>query len=44
MIEGQNLFDQPGNNDLRSFKNIHKVATGQRDDYAIGCLLDYNYF
>ena len=35
MIEGQKLFDQPGNNDLRSFKNIHKVATGQRDEKTI---------
>ena len=25
-------------------KNIRKVATGQGDDYATGCLLDYTYF
>ena len=25
-------------------KNIRKIATGQGDDYATGCLLDYTYF
>ena len=24
--------------------NVRKIATGQRDDYATGCLLDYLYF
>ena len=24
--------------------NIRKIATGQGDDYATGCLLDYPYF
>ena len=24
--------------------NIRNVATGQADDYATGCLLDYTYF
>ena len=24
--------------------NIQKIATGQRDDYTTGCLLDYHYF
>ena len=23
---------------------FQKIATGQRDDYKTGCLLDYNYF
>ena len=25
-------------------KTFEKFATGQGDDYTIGCLLDYNYF
>ena len=24
--------------------NVRKIATGQRDDYVTGCLLDYLYF
>ena len=24
--------------------NVRKIATGQGDDYATGCLLDYSYF
>ena len=43
MIDGQRFFDQPINNNLRTFDNIRKIATGQGDDYATGCLLDYNY-
>ena len=37
-------FDQPINNDTKTFENIRKIATGQGDDYANGCLLDYPYF
>ena len=44
MIDGQNFFDQPVRNDLMTYDNIRKIATGQVDDYTTGCLLDYNYF
>ena len=44
MIDGQNLFDQIIRNDLMTYDNIRKIATGQGDDYTTGCLLDYNYF
>ena len=44
MIDGQNFFDQPVKNDLITYDNIRKIATGQGDDYATGFLLDYNYF
>ena len=27
-----------------TYENIRKTATGKRDDYATGCLLDYPYF
>ena len=43
-INGKNIFDQPINNDIKTYENIRKVATGQRDDYTTGCLLDYPYF
>ena len=44
MIDGQNVFDQPLKNDLRTYANIPKIAIGQGVHCATGCLLDYNYF
>ena len=44
MIDGQTVFDQTIRNNLITYDNIPKFATGQRDDYTTGCLLDYNYF
>ena len=32
MIDGKSFFDQPINNDLKTYENIRKIATGQRDD------------
>ena len=44
MIDGKNFFDQPIKNDKTTYENIRKIATGQRDDYTTGCLVDYAYF
>ena len=44
MINGENFFDQPIKNNKVTYENIRKIATGQRDDYTTGCLLDYSYF
>ena len=44
MIEERNFFNQPIKNNLRTYDNIRKITTGQEDDYATGCLLDYHYF
>ena len=44
MINGKNIFDQPVKNNLRTYDNIRKITTGQRDDYTTSCLLDYVYF
>ena len=43
MIDRPKLFDQPVRNNLITYDNIHKIATGQWDDYTDACLLDYNY-
>ena len=40
----KNFFDKPIKNDKITYNNIRKIATGQRDDYTGGCLLDYSYF
>ena len=44
MIDGKNFFDQAINNMTKTYENIRKITTGQRDDYTTGCLLDYSYF
>ena len=44
MVNGENVFDQPMKNNKVTYENIRKIATGQGDDYATGCLLDYSYF
>ena len=44
MTDVQNLFDKPVKNNLRTYDNIQQIETGSGDDYATGCLLDYNYF
>ena len=38
------FFDQPINNDTKTFENIRKIATGQGDDYTTSCLLNYPCF
>ena len=44
MINGENCFDQPIENNKVTYDNIRKIDTGQGDDYTTGCLLDYPYF
>ena len=46
IINGQwtKLFQSSSKNNLRTYKNIRKIATSQGDDYKTGCLLDYVYF
>ena len=44
MIDGQNFFDQPVKNDLRTYDNIKKTATSQGDDYPTYTSLNYFYF
>ena len=44
MINGENFFDQPIKNNKVTYDNIRKIATGQGDDNATSCLLDYPYF
>ena len=44
MVDGRTFFDQPIKNDLKTYDNIRKIATGQGDDYTTGCLLVYPYF
>ena len=43
MIYVRNFFDQATKNDLKTYGNIRKIATGQGDD-TTGCLIDDPYF
>ena len=42
-INGTNVYDQAIDSDIKRYKEIRKLATGQGDDYTTGCLLDYDY-
>ena len=44
MLNGENFFDQPVKNDMRTYDNIREMATGQGDDNTTSFLLDYVYF
>ena len=44
MIDRKNFFDQPVKSSRRTYDNIPKFTTGQRDDYNTVFLLGYNYF
>ena len=44
MMDGQNWFDQPVKNNIRTNNNILKITTGEGDDYIPVCLLFYRYF
>ena len=44
IIDGNNFFDLPVKNNMKTYDNIQKIATGQGDDDTTDCLLAYNYF
>ena len=44
LIDGRNFYDQPINDSIRKYDEIRKTTTRKGDNYATGCLLDYNYF
>ena len=43
-IDGRNFYDQPINDLIKQYGKIRKISTGQGDDCATGCLLDFAYF
>ena len=44
MIDGKAFFDQPINNDFKTYYNIQKMSTGEGDHYTTGFLFDYLHF
>ena len=44
LIDRRSFYDQPIKDLVKQYDEIRKIATGQRDNYTTGCLLDYQYF
>ena len=44
LTDGRNFYVQQINDSVRKYDEIRKIATGKGDNYATGCLLDYDYF
>ena len=42
-INDKNFYDQPINDEAKTYENICKISTDQGDDYTVGFLLDYPY-
>ena len=40
----KNFYDQPINDQIKKYDETRKIATEKGDNYATGCLLDYQYF
>ena len=43
IISGKSFYNQPIDSDIKRYKEIRKLETGQSEDYTTGCLLDYDY-
>ena len=43
-IDGRKFFNQPINNDIKTYEIIRKIITGQGDDYTAVFLLEYPYY
>ena len=43
LIDSRNFYDQPINDQIKKYNEIRKTARGKGDNYATGCLLDYQY-
>ena len=39
----KNFFDQSIDSDIKRYKEIRKLTTGQGEDYTTGCLLENEY-
>ena len=40
IINGKKFYDQPIDSNIKRYREIRKVATGQDEDYTTGCLLE----
>ena len=42
IINGKNFYDHI-DSDIKRYKEIRNLTTGQSENYTTGCLLDYDY-
>lgn len=40
MVDEDNVFDQPVNDNIRAYENIQKITTDSKDDYRTDCLFN----
>ena len=43
IINGKTFYDQAIDSDIKRYKQIRKLTTGQHEDYTAGRLLNYDY-
>ena len=43
IINGKNVYGQPTDSDIKQYKEIKKLTTGEGEDYITRCLLDNDY-
>ena len=41
IINGRNFYNQPSNSDIKWYKEIRKLTTGEDEDYTTESLLDF---
>ena len=44
IIDGRNFYDNSILSDIQKYTELKRVTIGKGEDYATGCLLDYDYF
>ena len=44
LIDGRNFYGQPISDKITKHNKLIKLTTGKSEDYATGCLLDYQYY
>ena len=44
LMDGRNFYDQNINNSITRYNELLKLTTGKSEDYATGCLIDYDWY
>ena len=43
LMDGRNFYDHSISSDIRKYEELLKLTMQKGEDYATGCLLDYDY-
>ena len=44
LMDGRNFYDQNINSSITRYNELLKLTTGKLEDYATGCLIDYDWY